>query len=99
LINARRGVDHRRSGRSLATLGRVEEGQRIWVLDPDEGWVAAVYLGVGDPEEIEDARVVGGKRKRDRAWVQYEEGEREGTTGLHPFTGSEMREDPPDPDD
>jgi hypothetical protein len=67
------------------------EGKRVLVRNPDgEGWIAATFFAHGDPEEIDDPRVEGGRRVRDRAWVRYEEGEREGMTGQHAY--SEIKE-------
>ena len=59
-----------------------EAGQRITVPNPDNpgGRLAATFLevAVGRP-----ATIAG--RKVDQAWVRYEEGDRDGITGLVPW--------------
>jgi hypothetical protein len=53
--------------------------ESIWVPDPDgSGRVPAVFLEPGEPTE--GIEVDG--RRRDVAWVLYEEGDRAGTTGM-----------------
>ena len=50
---------------------------RVVVPHPDAwGLIAATFLGPVNPELVGET---------DHAWVRYEEGEREGTTGSHPF--------------
>jgi hypothetical protein len=67
-------------------MAQYVQGQRVRVKAPSgDGWLSATYIGVDEPEEVEDARVVGGKLWRDRARVRYAEGPNAGSTGLHPF--------------
>jgi hypothetical protein len=58
--------------------------RRIFTVpNPDgEGRVRASFAGFGEPETIDDPSVVGGKRRVDRIWVRYEEGELEAFAGL-----------------
>lgn len=61
-------------------------GQRITVPDPDgNGRLAAVFLAAGDPSEAIEVEMAGSKIMRDAAWVQYQEGDREGLTGKHAY--------------
>jgi hypothetical protein len=65
--------------------GLMSERRIFTVPNPDgEGRVRASFAGFApdQPETIDDLNVVGGKRKVDRIWVRYEEGERADTTGL-----------------
>ncbi len=53
--------------------------KRVCVIPPRGfawGLIAATFLGPVNPELVGET---------DHAWVRYEEGEREGTTGSHPF--------------
>lgn len=65
------------------------DGQLVKVKNPDgPGWIAAKYCEVAEdqPEHIDHPGVNDGKGYEvDQAWVIYQEGGREGTTGLHPI--------------
>jgi hypothetical protein len=54
-----------------------------YIANPDgDGIVPVSYITTGPPATVEDRRIVGGSRQADTAWVRYDEGEREGLTGL-----------------
>ncbi len=63
------------------------EGERVEVRDPNgPGWIAAKFLEVaeGRPRHIDNPGVNDGKGYYiDQFWVQYLEGDLDGTTGLH----------------
>ena len=64
------------------------KGQRVTVPDPDgDGRITATFHGADPsrPGEVPDPHVAGGTRLVDQAWVVYDEGDRDGTTGLVPY--------------
>ncbi len=65
------------------------QGQRVRVTNPDgPGWMGATFCEVAEnqPKRIENPGVnEGAGYLSDQAWVIYQEGDREGTTGLHPI--------------
>jgi hypothetical protein len=69
------------------------EGQRVKVKNPEgPGWIPAEFREVTERQGDEP----------DQAWVVYQEGALEGTTGLHPIIGGIVPEgydfdsDPPE---
>lgn len=69
------------------------EGQRVQVKNPDgPGWIVAKY-GEAAPDQpkwianpgVNPGVEGGGGYWVDQAWVVYQEGDREGTSGLHPI--------------
>ena len=73
------------------------EGQFVKVKDPDGGgWIAAKYCEVDEnqPRHIDNLGVNNGRGyESPQAWVIYQEGDREGTTGLHPINEEIRPED------
>jgi hypothetical protein len=59
----------------------MEEGQKVWVPDPDgDGEIRATFIAiaVGEPIAVDGI-------DRDAAWITFEVGDREGTMGRVPF--------------
>lgn len=65
------------------------EGQPVEVKNPDgPGWIRAKFCEVAEhrPKHIEHPGVNRGEGyMSDQAWVIYKQGDRDGTTGLHPI--------------
>jgi hypothetical protein len=84
---------HACSGNGQVPRGTYEPGQRITVPNPDNPGIrlSATYLevAVNEPATISDPRVVGGTRKVDQARIRYDDGDRDGTVGLVPFSDIE----------
>jgi hypothetical protein len=61
------------------------DGEVVEVRDPDgAGWIAAKFLEIAAPMHVDDPAANDGTGyEADRYRVQYLEGRREGTTGLH----------------
>jgi hypothetical protein len=67
----------------------MEEGAEVWAPSPDgEGEVRAKFLAIAVNEPISVEGI-----QRDAAWISYEEGEDEGTTGRVPFYKLRHRND------
>jgi hypothetical protein len=77
------------------------EGERVKVKNPDgAGWIVAEYreLAESQPKHIDNPGVNDGRGyESDQAWVVYREGDREGTSGLHPIR-EEIRPEDFEPD-
>lgn len=59
----------------------MDENTKVWAPHPDkEGEIRATFLAIAIGESIEVDGV-----DRDAAWVSYEEGDREGSTGRVPY--------------
>lgn len=59
----------------------MDENAKVWAPDPDsDGEIRATFIAIAVGEPI----AVNGI-DRDAAWVTFEEGDREGTTGRAPF--------------
>jgi hypothetical protein len=59
----------------------VEENDKVWAPDPDgDGEIRAtlIAIAVGEPIAVDGI-------DRDAAWITFEEGDRDGTTGRVPF--------------
>jgi hypothetical protein len=67
----------------------MDEGVKVWAPHPNgKGEVRATFLAIaiGEPVSVNGL-------ERDAAWISYEEGEDEGTTGRVPFYKLRRRND------
>lgn len=66
----------------------MDEHAKVWAPHPDaEGEIRATFLAiaVGEPIEVDGI-------PKDAAWISYDEGDRESTTGRVPFYKLRPRE-------
>lgn len=67
----------------------MDENEKVWASNPDsEGEIWATFLAIAGGEPISVDGI-----DRAAAWISYEEGDREGSTGRVPFYKPRPRSD------